>query len=335
MKLATSYFGNRIPRHVARDMAALRGQGFARVIHTFSENDHAFYAETIGELVKISHEEGLEVLLDPWGVGRIFGGEAFSNWITEDPDLCQRTRSGRPLAGACLNHPGLRKRLEQWTLAAAATGADGVFWDEPHWVPRGPRNPQGEPCICPHCRQHAEKLFGRPIDLTAAGAEEIEHLQAESVLALLQHLSDHAAALDLPSSVCLLPRGVLGQPQLSWERVAGMRHIDEFGTDPYWQAFGIEDPVERDRFIDEQAGAACAAARAARIPVMLWIQAFRIPADREGDLLAGARRLLRHAPDTVALWGFEACAHMSALRCERSAQLWTALLELLHSGAGR
>ena len=93
--LGSSYFGNRIPRHAARDMQALRRQGFARVIHTFSENDLAYYAETMGELAAASHDAGLEVLLDPWGVGRIFGGEAYSNWIAEQPDGPLRNQSIR------------------------------------------------------------------------------------------------------------------------------------------------------------------------------------------------------------------------------------------------
>jgi len=65
---------------------------------------------------------------------------------------------------------------------------------------------------------------------------------------------------------------------------------------------------------------------------MLWVQAFRIRAAEEADMVAGVRELLRYAPDTVALWGFEACAHMSSLACERPAAVWDALLRALRDG---
>ena len=68
---------------------------------------------------------------------------------------------------------------------------------------------------------------------------------------------------------------------------------------------------------------------------MMWVQAFRIRADEEDGMLAGVRRLLAHAPDTIAIWGFEACAQMSCLACEDSARVWRKLVKLLRTGARR
>jgi hypothetical protein len=326
MKLATSYFGNRIPRHVRQDLQALRALGFDRVIHTFCENDLAFYPGTLREIVAISHDAGLEVQLDPWGVARIFGGEAFSRWIVEDEDLCQRGPSGRRLAGACLNHPRLRERMREWIEAAARTGARWVFWDEPHWVHRGPGNPEGEPCVCRHC-------LDRGGDLRAAPPETVERFRAESILRLLGELVRGATDAGLGSSVCVLPLDVSGQPALDWDAIARLPGVGEFGTDPYWQAFRISGADARDRFIDLNCEAARRACRAVGIPCMLWLQAFRIPQAGEADLFAGTRKLLAHRPETVAIWGFEACAHMSELAAERPAVVWPGLIELFHESA--
>jgi hypothetical protein len=87
----------------------------------------------------------------------------------------------------------------------------------------------------------------------------------------------------------------------------------------------------RDAFIDLNANAAHAAASAVGVPVMLWLQAFRVPAEAERDLLAGTRRLLEYAPDTVAIWGFEACAHMSALACENPQRVWLGLVRTIRA----
>src|SRR5262245_51746503 len=54
IQFATSYFGNRILRHVITDMNALRQNGFDIVLHTFSELDLRFYPRTMVEIVDAS-----------------------------------------------------------------------------------------------------------------------------------------------------------------------------------------------------------------------------------------------------------------------------------------
>src|SRR2546430_9488356 len=56
-----SYFGVRIVRHVRRDLADLAARGFSGVLHTFSENDFAYYRGAMREIVEASHDVGLTV----------------------------------------------------------------------------------------------------------------------------------------------------------------------------------------------------------------------------------------------------------------------------------
>ncbi len=88
MLVATSYFGNRILRHVRMDVRRLRNEGFDIVVHTFSENDLRFYRKSVRDIVEVTKETGMRVWIDPWGIGGVFGGEAFSdaalhhrNWL--------------------------------------------------------------------------------------------------------------------------------------------------------------------------------------------------------------------------------------------------------------
>ena len=317
MKLATSYFGSRILRHVKADLADLRNLGFTRIVHTFSENDFFYSPDTMKAIVAASREAGFEVQIDPWGVAGIFGGEAFSRWIIETPSLMQRGASGRPLGGACLNNPLLLERMADWTDAAAATGSEWVFWDEPHWSPAGsPRNPEGEFCVCEHCREKAGE------------AGITESFRGSSLLDFLSRLVLMATERGMKSSICVLPSGTMNQPGLDWPRIASLPGLSEFGTDPYWQAFNIESPEARDRFIDANSLAAKQAAAANGLETMLWAQAFRIPSGREKDLLSGTDRLINHQPDTLAIWGFEACAHMSTLACDNPDVIWHGIIDL-------
>ena len=95
-----SYFGVRIVRHVARDMEALARRGFGGVLHTFSENDLAYYRDTMRAIFDVSHAVGLEVQANPWGFGRTFGGEAESRFVAFHPDECQVLDDGRRVAAA-------------------------------------------------------------------------------------------------------------------------------------------------------------------------------------------------------------------------------------------
>src|SRR6266404_3653913 len=146
-----SYFGVRIVRHVRRDLADLAARGFSGVLHTFSENDFAYYRGTMREIVEASHDAGLAVQASPWGLGRTFGGEAESRFVTFHPDECQVLDDGRRVAGACLNSQVYRAFCKEWADAVLEDGVDFVFWDEPAWmVPAhvGIDDPARWSCIC-------------------------------------------------------------------------------------------------------------------------------------------------------------------------------------------
>jgi len=157
-RAGVSYFGVRILRHVRRDLQDIAARGYTAVLHTFSENDLAYYRGTMGDIVEASHEAGLEVQMCPWGVGRTFGGEAESRWVTFHPEACQVLDDGRHVASGCLNNPAYRSFCKDWADAALEAGTDYVFWDEPHWtVPEhvGIDDPERWACCCDSCRELA------------------------------------------------------------------------------------------------------------------------------------------------------------------------------------
>ena len=123
-----SYFGVRSPKHVLADMQDIKAAGFNAVLHTWSEEDQQYYYGTMKEIVDKSTDIGLTVYVNPWGVGRVFGGEAYSELTARNHDLCQVALDGKPKVAACPNHPEFRAYMHKWIESVCATKVSTIFW---------------------------------------------------------------------------------------------------------------------------------------------------------------------------------------------------------------
>src|SRR6476619_4757050 len=174
-----SYFGVRIPRHVRRDMADLAARGYTGVLHTFSENDFAYYRETTAEIAAASHADWTYMQTRPWRVGRTCG------------------------AGACVNSPAYRDFCNGWADWVPECGLDSVFWDAPAWVvPEhvGVDDPARWTCRCEHCAER----FGGPVP--AELTPEVTRFRQESVVGFLRELVGHVVSRrGGANTICLLP----------------------------------------------------------------------------------------------------------------------------------
>ena len=133
MKTGIAYFQNRDPRHFERDLDDMVEHGCNFVVHTYSELDMAYYNQAMEKIIAMTKDRGLEVYLDPWGFGGVYGGETFSRFVAENLDARQVARDGRSLPAACPNQPAFRELQQLWIRRAADLGADVCFWDEPHY----------------------------------------------------------------------------------------------------------------------------------------------------------------------------------------------------------
>jgi hypothetical protein len=94
--------------------------GFTNVVLCVTETDIAtprrwsFLRDTVAEM-KL---RDLEVWVDPWRVGSVFGGEAVSHF----------ENSGEV---SCRHNPRLNDLVKVWLDQAAGLEPDAVFWDEP------------------------------------------------------------------------------------------------------------------------------------------------------------------------------------------------------------
>jgi len=331
MPIGVSYFGNRILRHVAADMDDLAARGFTGVLHTMSENDLTYYRDTLGRIVEISHAAGLFVQVGPWGVGRTFGGEAESLFVANHPHVGQVLDSGRPVAAGCLNSEAYRAFVRSWAAAAVETGADRIFWDEPHWAHPAHFDEPAERwgCRCPRCVQRWCDETGdddMPAELTA----EVRVFRERCLVEFLGELAAYVAGLGASSTVCLLPHTTGSHGLADWSAVARLPGVATLATDPYWQAFG--EPVVP--FVTEFSERVAQQAAAAGIEPQIWIQGFRLGPDDAGDIRAAVAAARAAGVDDLWTWGYEACGHMSYLGTKDPDRVWEVLCGAMTAGAG-
>ena len=144
-------------------------------------------------MVALTRSAGLEAHLDPWGVGGVFGGEAFSDFLLHHRDDWQVRPDGTPVPSACLRSPRFHAFVRSWVAAAVELGADALFWDEPHLAIPTEESPQPAAltCWCDTCRAAYRDEYGEP--MPAELTPSVVAFRDDSVVRFLQAMCDYAA----------------------------------------------------------------------------------------------------------------------------------------------
>lgn len=326
MKLGVSYYGNRIPWRVKEDLKAIREAGCTYVVHTMSEEDFEFYQGALAEIVEESHRLGLEVWLDPWGVGQAFGGETYSNLIAKDLTLRQMNSRGESLPIACLNQKGFRDYLLQWIDAAAKLKADLLFWDEPHFMiypePDSTHEAKLWACCCPACQERFSQSRGTPMpkQMTA----EVRAFKEEIIVELTSFLCEATSKKGLRSAVCVLPFENSSTVN-DWAKIAAIPSLAVFGTDPYWRPHEANVAGYVGRFAKRIKGLA----DQHRKEAMLWILNFNIPKGEEGKIRQALEAGYQEGIRNFAAWSYFGASYIS-IKAEDPAAVWKMLSGCYH-----
>lgn len=321
LKLGISYFGNRIPWRVKEDLKVIRDAGCNTIVHTFSEEDLEFYQPAMREIVAESRAMGLEVWLDPWAVGQVFGGETYSSLVMKELSLRQVSAEGESLPICCLNQAGFQEYLLKWIETAASFQPDGLFWDEPHFFIY-PELEAGPParhwaCRCPACQALFRKKFGAPMPdrLTA----EVRQFKEESIVNFTRLLADATKARKLQASLCMLPFENSSTVN-DWSMMAAIPSIDIIGTDPYWKPHQPEIGPTVGRYARRIVELA---ARFKKEP-QIWILNFNIPRGEEGKIKEAIDSAWAEGVRNFAAWSYFGSGYIQ-YRAEDPAVVWKTL----------
>ena len=324
MKTGVSYFGNRIPEHFReRDLPDIVSAGCSYVVHTFSESDLQFYRSAMEEMVAATRQAGLGAYVDPWGVGGVFAGEAFSQFLVRHPETWQVKADGVPVPAACPNNPKFQAFMDGWLEAAVALGPDVVFWDDPHlYFPPGPVGEGTDwTCHCAICRDLFHQRYGHPMPVRMS--PEVVEFREETLVEFIRVGCARAKASGVRSAVGLLPFEDPEHGVMHWEKVVAIADVETLGVSPFWQLFG----QDRDSFVGYWTRKLVELCDAYGKAPMVWLQAFLIEEGQEEELARTAEVAYEAGARDVAAWGYRGCAHRSAIRCARPEVVWRILGE--------
>ncbi len=322
IELGASYFGVRNPDYAREDLEEMRKIGCDFVVHTFSENDFTFYQKTMKQIANISHELGMEVWVDPWGVGGVFGGEAFSDFLVRNTRSRQVYSDGGLAPGACLQDQKFKDWMKEWVEAAANLGADVIFWDEPHLektnYPQSRKEENLWACHCEKCKKEFKNQFG--YSLPQEENEDTLVFEAGSIFSFLQGLMKVVKKHSMKNALCLLPKWEDRKKTKKWERYLQLDTLDIFGTDPYWLLFAGK--IADLKFYVEEVKELT---REYRKKSQIWIQAFQIPEGKEDTVRQSVEVAHQGGIENIAAWSYKATAYMSYLKPDNPGIVWEEL----------
>ena len=326
-----SYFGVRSAKHALSDMKDIKAAGFNAVLHTWSEEDQQYYYGTMKEIVDASAEMGLDVYVNPWGVGRVFGGEAYSELTARNHDMCQVGLDGMPKVAACPNHPEFRAYMHKWIETVCATKVSTIFWDEPHfYFEKG--GLQNWSCRCERCREGFRKRFGYEMPAAAFDqmqpeqARDVKQFREDSLIDFLKEMTEDVHARGKRNCVCMLPPWFPAGLD-DWGKVARLESVDEVASDPYWEKGATEEWV-REKYAETARKLTDVAAKYNKATQM-WIKAYQIEAGRENDLAIAVEETRKAGIRNIVAWSYRGTETLSWLKSENPDEVARAYRESL------
>lgn len=316
----------------------MKKDGLNAILHTFSEEDMLWHEVNLQDMCKASKDMGFATWIDPWGLMRIFGGEALSRFLTENPDTWQVMSDGRRFPMACINHPKTMEFMKKWTDMALKMEVDYLFWDEPHFANAGNwlkmKSADYKPvwgCRCDICRAEYKKVYKTAMSTDIA---IVTKFRSHSIKKFLTTLSNYAKKekRGVKTSICLVSADNPYLRAATFEDMAKIKNNDGLGVDPYWFWIPKLDVYAHNKKYCDHIKKVCDEENK---EAHWWLQGFRIPAGREAELVEGIRAAEDSGINRFWVWGYEGCHMMSSLTCDNPKKAWSTITKEFKRIAGK
>lgn len=240
---AVSYYGLGYAEHAAADFREMREHGCTTVILAIQEFEMDFWFPNLGAIIGAAKKEGLRVLLDPWGIGKYFGGEQVSLFLQNNIHNRQVSAlTGEALPYACFNTNSFRDYFQRMCLKMARElDADGFFWDEPHYAfPKSYASITGAAgedwtCRCPVCQKRFLDYYG--YEMPRVMNDDVRQFRWREALVILEDTSRKIKEIRPEMEITCCVHATLNTYYVTelrgydnWELVAACPYFDVFST---------------------------------------------------------------------------------------------------------
>jgi len=296
-----AYHGNRMPSHVRQDMREIAKADMDIVVHMFSHTDWDRHKERMKDIFAITEDAGMEVWVDPWGLGGPPGDK--SHFLAYYPDSHMYFSNGDMMPTyACLNSPDFRKFIKDWIDTVAYLGGKTIIWDEPH-IPKKKVSPDSEDryygCCCPRCKKLFEEKYGRPMPLFADA--DVEEFRTESIVEYYKYVTEYSASLGIRNVICVMLRPHTGMDLSTIDRLCSIPTLDCIGSDPYWLNYKDANPYE---FVYNGTKKTLDVCNQFEKDHNLWIQTYKTPRGREEEIIQATHAAYDAGARTILAWGY-------------------------------
>lgn len=239
-----SYYGVGYPDHAEKDFREMIEHNCNAVILALSEFDIDFWLPSIMQVARTAKNLGLKVYLDTWGIGKWFGGEPASNFLTNNVRNRQVSAlTGESLPNACFNTEAFREYFYGICekLATEVDAADGFFWDEPHYaLPKSLASITGGAaddwsCRCPVCQQKFKNIYG--YEMPKILSSEVIQFRENQALEIIRTASEKIKAIRPDSKIICCVHATQNSYYVTerrgydnWDKVGKEKAIDVFST---------------------------------------------------------------------------------------------------------
>jgi len=281
----------------------------------------------MGDIVKLSHDAGLEVWSNPWGVGNVFGGEPFSNFASQNLfNACQILDDGNPTAIACPNSPEFIEFMESWLFAVHKANVDTILWDEPHFHEQGfLSSVEGKwGCRCEYCQVKYENDYDSQMPIVETS--DVKVFKKKSLLEFIARLAKRAKELGIKNVLYLTANLNPEDIPNIWADYFIMESIDIISTGPYWQ--WAKEDIGR---VQEYAENIAKLSKTYNKEVQIWIQGFKILKGKETEVSTAIDLVRKSGIKNIAVWGYEGCSQQSWVSCGNPELVWESILSSIQN----
>ena len=243
IETGVSYYGISYPEHAQKDFQEMVRHNCNAVVLALSEFDIDFWMPNIARIAKVAKDMGMKVYLDTWGIGKWFGGEPASNFLTNNVHNRQVSAlTGESLPNACFNTEAFREYFYGiCEKLAYEVDADGFFWDEPHYaLPKSLASITGGPaddwsCRCPVCQRKFKDIHG--YEMPKILSPEVVQFRENQALEIISTASDRIKSIRPDAKIICCVHATQNSYYVTerrgydnWDKVGKVKSIDVFST---------------------------------------------------------------------------------------------------------